>query len=119
MHQHSRQAANYAVAAARVGAYSPVADALFRGQESWSASGNVWGAVAGALTPAQQKRVQALANDAGVLAQVQSEIGVGQRIPITETPTILVIRGSRSIPIAGRLIRYELLKQLLDDLAKR
>jgi len=119
MHQHSRQAANYAVAAARVGAYSPVADALFRGQESWSASGNVWGAVAAALTPAQQKRVQALATDAGVLAQVQSEIGVGQRVPITETPTILVIRGSRAIPIAGRLIRYESLKQLLDDLAKR
>jgi hypothetical protein len=44
---------------------------------------------------------------------------VGQRVPIDETPTIVVIRGSRSIPISGRLIKYELLKQLLDDLAKR
>jgi len=118
MHRYSRQAADYAVAAARVGEYLPVADALFRGQQSWSASGKVWEAVAGALNPAQQKRVQALASDPGVLAEVRNEIGVGQRVPIDETPTIVVIRGSRSIPISGRLIRYELLKQLLDDLAK-
>jgi hypothetical protein len=65
------------------------------------------------------KRSPALASDPGVLAEVRNEIGVGQRVPIDETPTIVVIRGSRSIPISGRLIKYELLKQLLDDLAKR
>jgi protein-disulfide isomerase len=119
MHRYSRQAADYAVAAARIGEYLPVADALFREQQSWSASGKVWEAAAGALNPAQRKRVQALATDPGVLAEVQNEIGVGQRVPINETPTIVVIRGSRSIPISGRLIRYELLKQLLDDLAKK
>jgi protein-disulfide isomerase len=119
MHRYSREAADYAVAASRAGMYIPVADALFRGQQSWSASGKVWDAVAGALTPAQQKRVQALAKDPGVLAEIQSEIAMGQRVPVNQTPTIVVIRGARSIPITGGLIRYELLKQLLDDLAKK
>lgn len=117
-HPHSREAAGYAVAASRVGMYMPVADALFRGQESWSMSGKVWETVAGVLTPAQQKRVQALAKDPGVLAEIENEIGMGRRIPLTETPTLVVIRGTRRIPITGRLIRYELLKQLIDDLSK-
>ena len=117
-HPHSREAAGYAVAASRVGMYMPVADALFRGQQSWSMSGKVWETVAGVLTPAQQKRVQALAKDPGVLAEIENEIGMGRRIPLTETPTLVVIRGTRRIPITGRLIRYELLKQLIDDLSK-
>ncbi|MGA2145880.1 MAG: thioredoxin domain-containing protein [Bryobacteraceae bacterium] len=117
-HPHSREAAGYAVAASRVGMYMPVADALFRGQQSWSVSGRVWETVAGVLTPAQQKRVQALAKDPGVLAEIENEIGMGRRIPLTETPTLVVIRGTRRIPITGRLIRYELLKQLIDDLSK-
>jgi protein-disulfide isomerase len=119
MHRYSREAAGYAVAAARVGEYWSVADALFHSQQSWSASGKVWEAVAGGLNPAQQKRVQALAKDPGVLTEVQNEIAMGQRVPVNETPTIVVIRGSRSIPISGGLIKYELLKQLLDDLAKK
>jgi len=117
-HPHSREAAGYAVAASRVGMYMPVADALFRGQQSWSVSGRVWETVAGVLTPAQQKRVQAVAKDPGVLAEIENEIGMGRRIPLTETPTLVVIRGTRRIPITGRLIRYELLKQLIDDLSK-
>ena len=119
MHAHSREAAAYAVAASRVGAYWPVADALFRSQQAWSASGKVWEAAAGALTAAQRARAQALAKDPGVLAEVQNEIAAGQRAGVNETPTLVVIRGSRSIPVGGRLIKYELLKQLLDDLAKK
>jgi protein-disulfide isomerase len=118
-HRYSHEAAGYAVAASRVGMYMPVADALFSGQQSWAASGKVWEAVAAVLTPAQQKRVQALAKDPGVLAQIQSETAMGHRVPVNETPTIVVIRGSRSIPITGGLIRYEFLKQLLDDLSKK
>ncbi|MGP8243927.1 MAG: thioredoxin domain-containing protein [Bryobacteraceae bacterium] len=119
MHQYSRQAADYAVAAARVGMYMPVADALFRGQQSWSVSGKVWAAVAGVLNPAQQKRVQALAEDPGVLAEIRNEIDIGHRVPVNETPTIVVIRGARNIPITGGLIRYQFLKQLLDDLIQK
>ena len=98
--------------------YAPVADALFRAQQSWSVTGKVWEAVAGVLTPAQQKKVQALAKDPGVLAEVDRDIAMGHAVPVNETPTIVVIRGSRRIPLPGGLLRYELLKQLLDDLSK-
>ena len=59
-HEHSRTASLYAAAAARVGKYQQVADALFQTQSSWAVSGKVWEAVAPALTPAEQKKVQAL-----------------------------------------------------------
>ena len=118
MHRYSREAAAYAAAASRVGMYAPVADALFRAQQSWSVTGKVWEAVAGVLTPAQQKKVQALAKDPGVLAEVDKDVAMGHAVPVNETPTIVVIRGPRRIPLPGGLLRYELLKQLLDDLSK-
>src|SRR5262245_37604312 len=48
-HQYSRQAAHLATAAASVGKYSQVADALFRQQTAWSNTGKVWDAVAPVL----------------------------------------------------------------------
>jgi protein-disulfide isomerase len=117
-HAHSREAAGYAVAAAREGMYMPVADALFRSQPSWSATGKVWDTVAAVLTPAQQKKVQALAKDPGVLREIENDLALGRAVPLNETPTLVVIRGTRRIPIPGHLIRYELLKQLIDDLSK-
>src|ERR1035438_8030725 len=62
-HVHSRLAAALAVAAARIGKYQTVSDALFRNQQVWSLNGKVWETVAGVLTPEEQKKVQALAND--------------------------------------------------------
>ena len=44
-HEHSRTASLYAAAAARVGKYAAVSDALFRTQSSWAMSGKVWEAV--------------------------------------------------------------------------
>src|SRR6266850_1639279 len=55
-HVYSRQAAEYATAAARVGKYQAVSDALFRNQTSWSMTGKVWETVAGALSPDEQKK---------------------------------------------------------------
>ena len=40
-----------AVAAARIGKYQTVSDALFRSQQSWGTSGKVWETVAGVLDP--------------------------------------------------------------------
>src|ERR1051326_9594414 len=41
-HPYAWQAAQFATAAARVGKYSQVADALFANQASWSTTGKVW-----------------------------------------------------------------------------
>src|ERR1017187_4184375 len=44
-HEHSKTASLYAAAAARVGKYPQVCDALFQTQSSWAISGKVWEAV--------------------------------------------------------------------------
>src|SRR5450756_2303135 len=57
-HEHSKTASMYAAAAARVGKYQQVCDALFLTQSSWAMSGKVWETVSPALTPVEQKKVQ-------------------------------------------------------------
>src|ERR1041384_7826108 len=72
-HPYAHEAASYAVAAARIGKYEPVANALWDNQMSWTSSGKVWDVVAGALKPDEHKRVEQLSKDASVLAEVQRE----------------------------------------------
>src|SRR3954447_17644501 len=59
-HVYSRPAAALAIAAARIGKYQAVCDALFKTQQSWGVTGKYWEAVAPVLTPDEQKKVQAL-----------------------------------------------------------
>jgi protein-disulfide isomerase len=118
-HQYSREAAGYAVAAAQVGKYQQVADALFKNQTTWAANGKVWDAVAPVLTPAEQKKVQALAKDPTVLAQVQSDLDSGLMQRVGQTPTIFVGKGQTKYPFAGPdQGNYPLLRALIDGLLK-
>ena len=55
-HQYSREAFGYAVAAARVGKYQPVADALYAQQATWAVNGQVWPVVASVLSPTKNRR---------------------------------------------------------------
>jgi protein-disulfide isomerase len=116
-HNHSREAAAYACAAARVGKYEQVADALFQNQPSWSNDGKVFETVATALTPAEQKKVQVLAKDPAVLSEVDQEVLEGQAERVNSTPTMLIIHGPKKYPIAGGL-NYNLLRSFLDGLTK-
>jgi protein-disulfide isomerase len=115
-HQYSREAFAYAVAAARIGKYEPVADALYAQQATWFTNGNVWGAVASALpSPADQKKVQALSKDPGVQAEIDSESRGGAGQGINQTPTLVVTVGSRSYPLPPAP-DYRLLKSMIDGL---
>ncbi|PWU07352.1 MAG: twin-arginine translocation pathway signal protein [Terriglobia bacterium] len=117
MHSHAKEAAAYACAAARVGKYEKVADALFEAQPAWSVNGQVFQAVSTALTPAEQKKVQALAQDPAVLAEVQQDMQEGQLERVNQTPTMLIVRGGKKYPIGGTLA-YDLLRRFLDDISK-
>ena len=117
IHAHSREAANYAVAAARLGLYQPVADALFRDQLAWSADGKVWDAVASALTLSQQKRVQAAVDSPAVMGEIQRDLDAARALAVSSTPTLVVSRGSRRYPVSG-MLNYEILRSLLNDLSK-
>src|SRR5215471_1002939 len=87
-HMFSSEAARHAVAANRVGKYQQVADALFQTQPSWAMSGKVWEAVAPALTPAEQKKVQALVKDPSVADEVTRDTEAGKRAGLMKTPTV-------------------------------
>jgi protein-disulfide isomerase len=117
-HKHSREAANYATAAARIGKYDAVAGVLFHTQESWGASGKVWETVASVLTPEQQKKVQALVGDPSVLAEVQADVSYGTSSGINGTPTLFVSRGSKRYQATGGVLGYNLLKSMIDDFLK-
>jgi protein-disulfide isomerase len=120
MHPYSREAAGYAVAATQVGKYQQVADALFKTQAVWSTNGKVWDTVAAVLTPAEQKKVQALAKDPSVLAQVQADVDLGNSLKIDRTPTIFVSKGAKRYPYAGPdMGNYAFLRALIDDLVNR
>lgn len=119
MHRYSREAAHLATAAARIGKYQPVADALFRDQQSWAVSGNVWGTVASVLTPEEQTRVQALAKDPSVLAAVQQDVDLAISQRVGQTPTIYLVRDQRRYAFPGPgMDNYGLFKSLMDGLLK-
>lgn len=117
MHKYSREAANYAAAAAKLDRYQPVANALFLNQVAWAASGKVWDTVAGVLTPVEAKKVQLLAKDPSVLSAVQRDVDAGRAAGINQTPTMFVIHGTSRFPVAGA-VNYKLLRSMLDGLLK-
>ena len=116
MHPYSREAAYYATAAARLGKYQQVADALFKNQVAWAASGKVWDTVAAVLTPVEAKKVQLLAKDPSVVSEVQRDLDAGKAV-INQTPTMFVTRGASRFPVVGA-VNYNLLRSLLDGLLK-
>ena len=116
-HVYSREEANYATAAAHLGIYQPVADALFRNQQSIINGARPWDTVASVLTAEQQKRVAALAKDPVVLAEVQRDVDSGNKERISSTPTIIVTHGIQHFPLPYP-INYSLLRSLLDGLLK-
>jgi len=120
MHPYSREAAGYAVAAAQVGKYQQVADALFLNQQTWAASGKVWDFVAPVLSAADQKKVQMMSHDPSVTTLVQQEVDMGNSLHINQTPTIYISKGAKRYPYAGPdRNNYPFLKALIDDLLTR
>ena len=99
-HPHSNEASGYAFAAARIGRYKEVADALYQHQAEWSASGKVWDTVAAVLSAADKKKVAALAKNPAVLAEVKAETDDGLA-KVKQTPTMLVTHAMKQRRIEG------------------
>jgi len=119
MHPYSREAANYAVAAAHIGKYQQVADALFRNQLTWGQNGKVWDTVAAVLSPTEQKKVQELAKDPSVVNAVQQDVQAGQAERVNQTPTLILSRGTKKYNFPGPdPTNYPLMKSLIDGLLK-
>src|ERR1019366_3468262 len=117
-HEHSQMASMYAAAAARVGKYQQVADALFLTQSSWAVSGKVWETVSPALTPVEQKKVQVLIKDPAIAAEVQHDLEQGIAAHVDRTPILVMTRKGKQTPW-NSWEDYGLFKSLADLLLSK
>ncbi len=113
-HTYSRLAAAYATAAARLGKYDEVGDRLFLHQSEWAASGKVDETACRALTPAEAAKVRAWVKDPAINAEIDRDVELGRKIPVQQTPTMLVKKGGTVYPLAGA-VNYDLLRSFLDS----
>jgi protein-disulfide isomerase len=118
-HPYARKAALYADAAARIGRYERVCDQLFRTQDDWGQTGDVEGFVSRALTPTEMARLKKVLSDpksvADINREIDADLALGGKIPLHETPTMILSGGAKTYPITGD-VRYDLLKRLIDSL---
>jgi protein-disulfide isomerase len=113
-HAFAQPAALYATAAARLGKYGPVANALFGKQSSWSVDGKVDQTACSVLSPAEAVKVRALVKDPSIAAEIRRDVQAGEKVPLTQTPTMIITYKTKQYPISST--NYELVRRFLDDL---
>ena len=114
-HKYARQAALLAAAADRLGKFDAVADALFHQQESWEQSGNVDAVVDSVLTPEERKKLREIAKDPAILANIEHDIQLGERMKVGSTPTMIVTHDGKPNPIVG-VVGYPVFSKYLNTL---
>lgn len=117
-HQHSREAARYANAAARVRRMEKVVVALFDKQPIWAADGNIDGVVAGALTPAEMIQVRKLVSSGTLDGGIDKDVALGNQFRVTQTPTTIITYKGQTYPVVG-VVTYNMLKTFLEGLLKQ
>jgi protein-disulfide isomerase len=117
MHAHSQVAAQYGRAAAQIGKFDVVEQALFENQEKWEQTGGVDGTVAAVLSPAEMTRVRALVKGGTLNAAIQKDVALGRLYNVNQTPTTVFHAKGQTFPYAG-VMSYEILRNFLDQLAK-
>jgi protein-disulfide isomerase len=117
-HKHARRAAILAAAADRLGKYDPVADALFSQQESWSKSGNVDAVVDSVLTPEEQKKLREIAKDPAIIANIERDIQLGERMKVGSTPTMIVTHEGKPNPVVG-VVSYSVFSKYLNTIVSQ
>ena len=114
-HKHARRAAALAAAADQLGKFDAVSDVLFRQQETWSKAGNVDEVVDSVLTAEERKRIDTLANDPAIAANIERDIQLGQRMPVSSTPTMIITHNGKPSPVVG-VITYSVFSRYLESL---
>jgi protein-disulfide isomerase len=116
MHAHSQVAAQYSRAAAQIGKFEVVEQALFQNQEKWEQTGDVDGTVAAVLSPAEIAKVRALVKGGTLNAAIQKDVALGKFYNVNQTPTTVFHSKGQTFPYSG-VMSYEILRNFLDQLA--
>lgn len=119
LHPHAKEAAHWANAAAAIGKFEPVEDALYSHQDSWGSTGNIEGTLSSVLTPADLKKAKALMNDPEIDQAIQKDIELANSRGVNQTPSLFVTHKGQTVALPPGAISYPLLKQYLDYLLKQ
>jgi protein-disulfide isomerase len=115
-HQFSKIATSYANAAGEIGKFDVVTGQLFQTQPEWSQNGNVDGAVAKVLSPADMEKVRTLVKTDPHLddSTARDEAMAMNQDHLTVTPTIVIVaKGKREVINGG--MSYPILKAYLNQ----
>lgn len=115
IHPHALAAARIACAAEQVGHYIEVCDQLFRTQDSWTKTGDVAGAAASVLSPADARRLRDLAAAPKSAQEVEEDQRVGRDEKVTGTPTMIITKVLSRYPVSGP-VTYTVLSRFLDSI---
>jgi protein-disulfide isomerase len=118
VHKYSRDAARWANAAAEVGKFERVEQALYTKRDSWENSGNIEAVVATVLSPAELKRARVLAQSGKLDSAIEKDIALGGTYKVTQTPTSIVTCRGQTYPIVG-VVSYPILRQFFDSLLRQ
>jgi len=121
MHHYSRQAARFANAAAEIGQFQIVEQALFDTQDQWSKNGNIDEAMAPSLSPALLKKIHDYESLHGneIDASIERDRTMGVQRNVNQTPTVYVTSHGKTEALPGGDVSYTLLKQYLDYLLRQ
>lgn len=117
-HPYSRQAATYAVAAARTGQWGQVTGALYVFQEEWSKDGNIDGVLGRQLPARTMAQVRRLLKDDGVNASIDRDVERARKLGVRSTPTSFLTANGQTQRISG-VVQYAILKRYIDHLLGR
>jgi protein-disulfide isomerase len=119
MHQYSREASRFSLAAQRLGRqqWAAVVDALYMNQEIWAQDGKLQVFIASALSPADYQKVLKLKDDPSINEAMEEDIGLGRERKVESTPTLFVTAQKREQKVAG-VIPYLTLKNFFDSIVK-
>jgi protein-disulfide isomerase len=114
-HQFSRIATRYANAAGEMGKYDLVANQIFVTQSEWAQNGNLDAVLSKVLSPADLKKVSEMAksSDTKIDESVNTDVAMGNRDNLRQTPTIVIISKGKREVIAGAL-PFSILKSYID-----
>jgi protein-disulfide isomerase len=135
-HAYSGEAARWANAAAKIGKFREVDAALYDSQDKWSIDGDIGKFVAGAMSPADYKRVQAIMKtcvasaptaragnavppaDAACAVDeyIVRDIVLGYQLPVIATPTFVIHYKGQTYPATPASVSWPILKQFFDSL---
>ena len=116
IHPFARDAARMANAAAQIGKFEKVVEAIYGSQPVWSVDrSKLDQAVASVLTPAEYAKVRDNMTSAAVDSAIEKDLQLGRTVPVGSTPTVVLTHRGQRIPLPGT-VTYPLLRRVLDQL---